>query len=259
MRIVTLNVNGLRAAARKGLFDWLPGSGADIVCFQETRTQAHQRDPSLWERSGYTAFFADAIRPGYAGTAILACREPDQIETGFGNPEFDGEGRLVGARWGTLWVFSLYVPSGSQGPERQASKDRFLAVFPKVLERMAARGKTIVAGDFNIAHRAIDLKNARANEKHSGFLPHERAWMDRIFDPSSAFSDAFRQVDPHPDRYTFWSNRGRAYEKDVGWRIDYEVITRDLASSVRSARILRPLRFSDHAPLVIDYDGLEFS
>ncbi len=259
MRILSLNVNGLRAAARKGLFDWLPESRADIACFQETRTQAHQRDPRLWERSGYAAFFADASRPGYAGTAILARHEPDEIETGFGNPEFDSEGRLVGARWGGLWVFSLYVTSGSQGPERQASKDRFLMVFPKVLERMASRGGTILAGDFNIAHRAIDLKNARANEKHSGFLPHERAWMDRLFAESSAFSDAFRKIDPDPGRYTFWSNRGRAYEKDVGWRIDYEVITRDLVSSVRSAEILRALRFSDHAPLVIDYDLPGFS
>jgi exodeoxyribonuclease-3 len=254
MRILTLNVNGLRAATRKGLFDWLPESGAEIACLQETRTQAHQRDPALWERGGYTGCFADARRPGYAGTAILARREPDEVEIGFGDPEFDGEGRLVAARWGPLWVCCVYFPSGSQGPERQASKDRFLVSFPQALARIRSRGGTVLAGDFNIAHRPIDLRNAHANEKHSGFLPHERAWMDDLFSGPAGFRDAFRLVDPDAGRYTFWSNRGRAYEKDVGWRIDYQVVTPDLAPAVRSVMIARALRFSDHAPLLIDYD-----
>ncbi|EQD33399.1 exodeoxyribonuclease III Xth, partial [mine drainage metagenome] len=204
---------GLRSAARKGFLDWLPVSGADIACLQETRVSEAQRAELPLGRTGYVGHYADALRPGYAGTAILTRREPDEIERGFGEPEFDEEGRLIGARFGALWVISLYLPSGSLGPERQASKDRFLEAFPRVLTRLRARGPLILAGDFNIAHRPIDLRNARANEKHSGFLPHERVWFDWLFSADGGFVDAFREVNQEPEQYTYWSNRGRAYEK----------------------------------------------
>lgn len=254
MRVLTFNVNGLRAAARKGFLEWLPESGADIVCLQETRLSEAQRSELPLAGTGYVGYHADAIRAGYAGTAILARREPDQVERGFGAPEFDGEGRLIAARFGALWVISLYLPSGSLGPERQASKDRFLAAFPPVLTRLRSRGPLILAGDFNIAHRPIDLKNAKANEKHSGFLLHERVWLDWLFGPEGGLVDAFRVVNQEPGQYTYWSNRGRAYEKNVGWRIDYQAVTSDLAQAVRQAWIYKEKRFSDHAPLLIDYD-----
>ncbi|MHB1544481.1 MAG: exodeoxyribonuclease III [Gammaproteobacteria bacterium] len=256
MRVITLNVNGLRSAARKGLLDWLPTSGADIVCLQETRLSDAQRAELSLGRTGYVGHYADALRPGYAGTAILARSEPDEVERGWGEPEFDREGRLIAARFGALWVISLYLPSGSLGPERQASKDRFLQAFPQVLARLRVRGPLILAGDFNIAHRPIDLRNAKANEKHSGFLPHERAWLDWLFSPDGGLVDAFREVNQEKDQYTYWSNRGRAYEKNVGWRIDYEAVTPDLARTVQGASIYKEQRFSDHAPLVLDYEGV---
>lgn len=255
MRVLTLNVNGLRSAARKGFLDWLPGSRADVVCLQETRLSESERGALPLGRTGYVGHYADALRPGYAGTAILARAEPDEITRGFGEPEFDKEGRLIAARFGSLWVVSLYLPSGSLGPERQASKDRFLAAFPEALAKLRARGPLILAGDFNIAHRPIDLRNARANEKHSGFLPHERAWLDGLFAPDGGLIDAFRVVNQEPDQYTYWSNRGRAYEKNVGWRIDYEAVTPDLGGAVIGASIYKGERFSDHAPLILDYEG----
>jgi exodeoxyribonuclease-3 len=254
MRVLTFNVNGLRSASRKGFLDWLPTSGADIACLQETRVPEVERAELKLGAAGYVGHYADALRPGYAGVAILSRREPDEIERGWGVPEFDDEGRLLAARFGSLWVISLYLPSGSLGPERQASKDRFLDAFPEALARFRNRGPLILAGDFNIAHRPIDLRNAKANEKHSGFLPHERAWLDWLFSADGGLVDAFRVVNPDPDQYTFWSNRGRAYEKNVGWRIDYEAVTPDLARTVQSASIYKTQRFSDHAPLMLDYE-----
>ncbi|MCS6995620.1 MAG: exodeoxyribonuclease III [Casimicrobiaceae bacterium] len=254
LRIVTLNANGLRAAHAKGLTDWLRRlRGWDVFCLQELKAAPEDIPPSLHRIKRAQGHFYPAARKGYAGTALWS-RHRAEIRCGFGVPEFDAEGRYLEADFGRLIVASVYVPSGSAGPERQASKDRFLAVFPAVVERLVARGKEVLlCGDFNIAHREIDLKNWRSNQKHSGFLPHERAWIGRLFD-EFGFVDVFRRLDPRPEQYTWWSNRGQAWSKNVGWRIDYQIATPGLAATARRALIYKDERFSDHAPLVIDYD-----
>ncbi len=251
LRVTTFNANGLRAAVRKGFYDWLAEVRPDVVALQEVRARPEEIPPPPPD---YTLEVAPAERAGYAGVAVLARRPLCCVARGFAVEEFDREGRLLLADLGPVRLAALYVPSGSQGPERQASKDRFLEVFPPVLDRWRASGRTIVAGDFNIAHRAIDLRNARSNEKHSGFLPHERAWMDRVLAPGD-WTDSLRLLHPDtPGLYTWWTYRGRAWEKDVGWRIDYQIVTPDLVPAVRAARIDRAPRFSDHAPYTVDYD-----
>ena len=254
MRIVTLNANGIRSAARKGLFDWLPSERADVVCIQETKAQVAQlADRVFWPR-GYHCYYFDAETKGYAGTALYAKREPTRIERGFGVRAFDAEGRYLEARFDGFSVVSLYLPSGSSGPARQESKFRFLDAFLPHLRRLRRRRKpTILCGDFNIAHQPIDLKNWRSNQGNSGFLPEERRWLDAVFG-AEAYVDAFRAVNAEPDQYTWWSNRGQAYAKNVGWRIDYHVTSAALRERIRRASIYKERRFSDHAPLTIDYD-----
>ncbi|MBU6469825.1 MAG: exodeoxyribonuclease III [Gammaproteobacteria bacterium] len=255
MRIITLNVNGVRSAARKGLFEWLPKQRADVVCLQETKAQAGQLTDSIFRPEHHHCFYFDAQKKGYAGTALFARREPDEVIMGIGAGEFDAEGRYLEARFGKISVVSLYLPSGSSGPKRQASKDRFLKIFMPYLKSLRRKKREyVLCGDWNIAHKEIDLKNWRNNQKNSGFLPHERAWMDELFG-TEGFVDAFRVVDPRPGQYTWWSNRGRAWAKNVGWRIDYQVITPGLKSAVQKARIYTAQRFSDHAPLILDYAG----
>jgi len=202
---------------------------------------------------GYHSFFHEAERKGYAGVAVYSRHEPERVVRGFGVAEFDREGRYLELQHGALAVVSLYMPSGSAGPERQASKFRFLESFMPHLQRLRRRRRHyILCGDWNIAHRAIDLRNWKANQKNSGFLPEERAWMDRLFGPAG-YVDAFREVNPAADQYTWWSNRGQARAKNVGWRIDYQVVSGSLAGTARAARIYTAERFSDHAPLVMDY------
>ncbi len=254
MRILTLNCNGIRSAARKGLFDWLPTQSADIVCLQETKAQVHQLEGGEFRPDGYHCYYFDAERKGYSGVAVYSKVQPDRVIRGFGVPEFDGEGRYLELQIGRLSVVSLYLPSGSSGPERQASKFRFLDAFLPYLKKLGRRRREyVLCGDFNIAHREIDLKNWRSNQKNSGFLPEERAWLDRLF-MELAWVDAFREVDPRPDQYTWWSNRGRARAKNVGWRIDYQVVSPGLKGAARSAAIFTGQWFSDHAPLVMDYE-----
>jgi exodeoxyribonuclease-3 len=251
LRVTTFNANGLRAAVRKGFYDWLVATRPDVVALQEVRARAEEIPPPPPE---YRLELASAERAGYAGVGLLSRRPLRSVTSGFGVEEFDREGRLLLADLGPVRVASLYLPSGSQGPQRQASKDRFLAVFPPVLERWRIEGRTIVAGDFNIAHRAIDLRNAKSNEKNSGFLPHERAWMDRLFAPDG-WKDTLRLLHPDtPGLYTWWTYRGQAWAKDVGWRIDYQIVTPELAPAVRAVRIDREARLSDHAPYTVDYE-----
>ena len=249
MRIITLNANGIRAAARKGLFTWLVRQRADLVCIQETKAQRQQLQDRLFYPRGWHCVYADAERKGYSGVALYSRREPDAVRCGFGVPEFDAEGRYLEMR-----IVSLYVPSGSSSEARQQAKFRFMDVFMPYLETLQGNGRDyVICGDWNIAHRPIDLKNWRANQKNSGFLPEERAWMDRLFG-TAGFADAFREVNQLPEQYTWWSNRGQAWEKNVGWRIDYQVLSAGLAGSARRARIYKDRRFSDHAPLIMDYD-----
>jgi exodeoxyribonuclease III len=252
MRIITLNVNGIRSAGKRGLFDWLERQRADVVCLQETRALEHQ-----WEDShqvpGYLQHLYAAERPGYSGVAVLSRREPDRVVRGFKVDEFDREGRYLEVRFDKLSVVSLYLPSGSSGPERQASKFRFLDAFmPHLRKLRRSKREYILCGDWNIAHRQIDLKNWRSNQKNSGFLPEERAWMDELLG-RERYIDAFRALEPGPDHYTWWSNRGAAYAKNVGWRIDYQILSPGLAGTPRKAHIHKEPRFSDHAPLIMDY------
>jgi exodeoxyribonuclease III len=254
VRIITLNVNGIRSAASKGLFDWLKRQRADVVCLQETKAQERQLGAAQFRPHGYHCFYFDSERKGYSGTAIFSRREPDDLKRGFGIPEFDREGRYLEARFGKLSVVSVYLPSGSAGPERLASKFRFLDCFQPHLQQLGrGRRQYVLCGDWNIAHKEIDLRNWRSNQKNSGFLPEERAWLDHLFGPMR-YVDAFRQINNKPNQYTWWSNRGRAWEKNVGWRIDYQVLSRTLLEAPARASIYKTHRFSDHAPLIMDYD-----
>lgn len=254
MRIMTLNCNGVRAAARKGFFEWLPGQDADVVCLQETKAQENQLDPEVFHPEGYHCFYHDAEKPGYSGVAIYSRRDPERVVFGLGWKDFDAEARYLQVDYPSLSVVSLYLPSGTTGDARQQVKYDFMDRFMRHLRKLR-RGKreVVIAGDWNIAHKEIDLKNWRSNRKNSGFLPEERAWMDRLFG-RAGWVDAFRQVNPEPDQYTWWTYRARAFEKNVGWRIDYQVVTPGLKGSVQGASIYTGQRFSDHAPLTIDYD-----
>jgi exodeoxyribonuclease-3 len=254
MRVITLNVNGIRSAAAKGLFPWLAKQKADVICLQEVRCTEIQLEGHDVSLPGYHAAYYAAERPGYAGVALFSRERPLRLVRGFGIAEFDQEGRYLEAQFAKFAVVSLYLPSGSSGPARQASKDRFLKAFLPHLRALKRRRRPyILCGDWNIAHRAIDLKNWRANQRNSGFLPHERAWLDELFE-QVGFVDAFRHVDAAPDRYTWWSNRGQAWAKNVGWRIDYQIASPRLAHTARTAHIYKESRFSDHAPLIMDYE-----
>ncbi|QJD28812.1 exodeoxyribonuclease III [Methylococcus geothermalis] len=254
MRIITLNANGIRSAARKGFFDWLPRQHADVVCLQEIKAQTAQLNDELFWPANYSCYYLEAEKKGYSGVALYARKEPDEVIPGLGWEDMDAEGRYLEARFGNLSVVSLYFPSGSSSEERQAVKFSFLDRFLPFLDECARSGRQyIFCGDWNIAHKPIDLKNWRSNQKNSGFLPEERAWLDRVFD-DNGWVDAFRTVNPEPEQYTWWSNRGQAWAKNVGWRIDYQVVSPSLRNLIRSAAIYKDERFSDHAPLTIDYD-----
>jgi exodeoxyribonuclease-3 len=254
VKIITLNVNGIRSAAGKGFFEWMLKRRPDVACLQETKAQEHQLSPEVQNLRGYYSYFHDAEKRGYSGVAIYCKRKPDRVITGLGWPDIDAEGRFLQADFGALSVVSLYLPSGSSSPERQAVKFDFMERFLPVLKKLhRSRRNYVICGDWNIAHKAIDLKNWRGNQKNSGFLPEERAWMDTVLD-SVGWVDAFRVVNPNPDQYTWWSNRGRAWEKNVGWRIDYQIVSSRLKGAVKSAAIYKERRFSDHAPLTLIYD-----
>lgn len=254
MRIITLNMNGIRAAAKKGFYDWLERQDADVVCLQELKAQRHQLDGSVFHPKGYHVQFHEAQRKGYSGVAIYARRAPDRIVSGVGWSDFDAEGRYLQMDFGALSVVSIYLPSGTSGEERQSFKYEIMDRLKPVLNKFRRqRCEYILCGDWNIAHKKIDLKNWRANQKHSGFLPEERDWMDWLFG-HAGFVDVFRRIDPREDQYTWWSNRGQAWAKNVGWRIDYQVATPGIAKSATVAQIYKDERFSDHAPLTIEYD-----
>lgn len=254
MRIISLNANGIRAAHRKGFFDWLATQDADVICIQETKAQQHQLTDPAFRPEGYHCWYVDAEKPGYSGVALYARKRPRKVITSLGMAEFDAEGRYVEAQFDDIAVASVYLPSGSSSDARQEAKWRFLDGFGAHLERLRRRRREyVLCGDWNIAHKPIDLRNWKGNQKNSGFLPEERAWMDELFG-RRGFVDAFRQVNDQPDQYTWWSNRGRARENNVGWRIDYHVVTPGMAARVQRAAVYKDSWFSDHAPLTIDYD-----
>ncbi len=254
MRIVSLNLNGIRSAAGKGFLAWAARQRADAICVQEIKAQASDLTETLGRIGRLQGYFHYAEKKGYSGVGIYLRDRPDAIVEGLKIPEIDTEGRYLAARYGKLDVISVYLPSGSSGPDRQAAKFRFMERFFPHLQRLRSSGREIVlCGDWNIAHQQIDLKNWRSNQKNSGFLPEERAWLTDVLG-KLGFVDVFRQLDPRPDQYTWWSNRGQAYANNVGWRIDYQIATPGIAARARAARIYKDQRFSDHAPLVIDYD-----
>lgn len=254
MKIMTVNVNGIRSAASKGFLRWMVQQGADVVCLQETKSQIPLLSPELLSPGGYHGYFHDAIKCGYSGVGLYCRREPDRVSSGLGWPDMDMEGRYLQADYGNVSIVSLYVPSGSSGPERQQVKFGFLERFKDRLLGLRQDGREyILCGDWNIAHKNIDLKNWRGNQKNSGFLPEERAWMDWLVG-DAGYVDVFRRLNPREEQYTWWSNRGRAYEKNVGWRIDYHIATPGIAALAHRESIYREEKFSDHAPLTIDYD-----
>lgn len=254
MKIITLNANGIRSAARKGFYDWLSHQGADIVCLQELKAQGHQLHDSAYHPQEYYCTYYCAEQKGYSGVAIYSRRSADRLIHGLGWPDFDTEARYLQADFGNLSIVSLYLPSGSSSEARQEAKFDFMRRFSKVLKSHRRKQRElIICGDWNIAHKNIDLKNWRSNQKNSGFLPEERAWMDWLFG-EAGYVDAFRLVNHESEQYTWWSNRGQSWAKNVGWRIDYQVITPGLRDTVRSAQIYKVERFSDHAPLIMDYD-----
>ncbi len=253
MRIITLNVNGIRSAARKGFYAWMQSQDADVVCLQETKAQEHQLPLESAAVAHYTGVFFDAKRKGYSGVAIYAKRAPDRIVRGFGWPEFDEDARFLQFDYGPLSISSLYVVSGAMGPARQVIKEQFLDRLYGYLEALSKDGRSyILCGDYNIAHREIDVYNPRRCEHISGFFPQERAWMDRVLS-ELGWVDAFRVVNKAAGQYTWWSNFQNAFEHNRGWRLDYQLISPDLAGSVSDAGIYRDARFSDHAPVIIEY------
>ena len=256
LRVITLNLNGIRSAAAKGVFRWLARQKADIFCVQEIKAQASDMTAELLAAAGFRGYFHYAEKKGYSGVGLYCRREPDRVIEGLGIREFDAEGRYLRADFGKLSVISVYLPSGSSGEHRQQSKFRFMEQVYPHLARLAKEGREfILCGDWNIAHREIDLKNWRGNQKNSGFLPEEREWLTRVFD-DLGWVDVYRRL--HPDTtgeaYTWWSNRGQAWAKNVGWRIDYQIATPGIVARARKVKIFKDQRFSDHAPLTIDYD-----
>jgi len=253
MRIMTFNCNGIRAAARKGFFDWLPKADADVVCLQETKAQVDQLSDPVFHPEGYHCHYFDAVKKGYSGTALYSRVKPKKVKKGLGFELADTEGRYIQADYEGLSVASLYLPSGSSGDERQARKVSFMGDFMKHMKKLSTVNcEIIVCGDWNICHKEIDLKNWRPNRKNSGFLPEEREWLDVLYD-KVGYVDAFRRVNEEADQYSWWSNRGQARAKNVGWRLDYQVVTEGIAKKARSAEIYTAQNFSDHAPVILEY------
>lgn len=254
-RLITLNLNGIRSAATKGFVEWAEGAGADCMGVQEVKAQQADVAGRFERVAGLDGHFHFAEKKGYSGVGLFTRRAPSAVIAGFGNAEFDAEGRYVEARYDTakrkFSVISCYFPSGSSGEERQAAKYRFLdAIFPHLMALKAER-EFVLVGDVNIAHREIDLKNWKSNQKNSGFLPAERAWLTGLLE--AGLVDVFRTLNTQPEQYTWWSNRGQAWAKNVGWRLDYHLATPGIAALARKEHIYLDERFSDHAPVIIDY------
>ncbi len=256
-RLVSLNLNGIRSAAAKGLLPWVQSLGADCMGVQELKAQASDLAGRFEQLHNLHGHFHCAQKKGYSGVGLYTAHPPSSVVLGLGDAEIDFEGRYIELRFDTparaLSLISCYFPSGSSGEERQQAKFRFLAKMTPHLKQLKTEREFILVGDVNIAHHPIDLKNWRGNQKNSGFLPEERAWMTHTLD-EIGLVDVFRRLNPHPDQYTWWSNRGQAYANNVGWRLDYHLATPALAALAVREHIYLDQRFSDHAPVVIDYD-----
>jgi exodeoxyribonuclease-3 len=254
MKITSVNTNGIRAAQRKGFFEWIEQEKQDVVCIQETKAQVHQLAPELFMPEGYHCYYHDAVKKGYSGTAIYSKIEPLSVKVGIGWEEFDNEGRWLEVDLGDLIVVSLYLPSGSAKDIRQEFKYQTMERLEEEFDRLKATGKKfVICGDWNIVHKEIDIKNWKGNQKNSGCLPQERAWLTKLFDECDLV-DAYREVEKEPHNYTWWSNRGNARANNVGWRIDYHITSKDMAAKAISANVYKDEWYSDHAPLTLVYD-----
>ena len=270
MKVISINLNGIRSAARKGLYDWLQKVDADVVCLQELKAQPDQIDDALYHPEGYYSYFHAAEKKGYSGVGIYCKQKPKAVHRGLGAisdanwQDVDSEGRYLQVDFAKVSVASLYMPSGSAKEERQVFKYDMMARMEPVLTKFArAKRHTIICGDWNIAHKKVDIKNWRGNQKNSGFLPEERAWFDWLLDDADStrddnlnFVDAFRHINHNEHEYTWWSNRGQAWANNTGWRIDYHMVTQGLKNKIikGSELIYKDERFSDHAPLIIEYN-----
>lgn len=257
-KLTSLNLNGIRSAASKGVEAWIAANTPDCICVQEVKAQHADVAGKFDQLAGLKGHFHFAEKKGYSGVGVYSRHEPSDVVVGFGSPEFDAEGRYLEARFDTpqrrLSIISAYFPSGSSGEERQQAKFRFLAEFEPHLLRLRQEREFVLCGDVNIAHKKEDLKNWRSNQKNSGFLPEERAWMTKLLDEHGVV-DVYRQLQPDATEtaYTWWSNRGQAWLNNVGWRLDYQIATEGIAQTAREATVYKTSRFSDHAPLTIDY------
>ncbi len=254
MRLVSFNVNGIRAAARKGLLDYVARESADVLMFQETKAHVDQLDASLVQPEGWVALYESGERRGYSGTATWLRRAPDEVWTGFGEERLDREGRILATRLGDLVVFNIYFPNGAQSEERLRYKlDFYDAAFAHFEQQRALGRSLVIAGDYNTAHYPIDLARPKENENISGFLPIERAWLDRLVE--AGYVDTFRHL--HPERagaYSWWSWRAQARPRNIGWRIDYFFVSPELLPRVRAAEILADVEGSDHCPVALELD-----
>lgn len=252
MKIISANLNGIRSALTKGFFEWLQTENPDIVCLQEIKADHDAIPTELKNILGYHATYYPAQKRGYSGVAILAKKAPDNVIIGLNNEEIDNEGRYLEFQYGNLSVISLYLPSGSSGDDKQQKKFRFMDYYLPILKEQNKSRKYIICGDWNIAHQEIDLKNWKGNLKNSGFLPEERQWLSELL--NHGYSDVWRTLYPEEPGYTWWSNRGQAYAKNVGWRIDYHIVSSEIMSKAQNSRIYKEQKFSDHAPLIVEYD-----
>ena len=259
MRIISFNANGIRSAAGKGFFDWLQRQQADVTCIQETKAQEDQLADPTFRPDGHHCFYKDATtKKGYSGVAIYARQEPDEVRSSLGWAPFDDEGRYIEARFGNLSVVSFYIPSGSSGDLRQGFKFEVMEWLKPVLDEWLHSGRDyVLCGDWNIVRSALDIRNWKSNQKNSACLPDERDWLNGLCTTGKAgetgWTDAYRELNPQGEDYTWWSNRGAARANNVGWRIDYQLLTPALRARLKSCAIEREHRFSDHAPFIVDY------
>lgn len=252
-RIITYNVNGIRAAINKEWIDWLKNSGADIVCLQEIKAHPEQLDVKIFEEAGFHHYWYPAQKKGYSGVAILTKQKPDHVQYGMGLDKYDQEGRFLRADFGDVSVVSVYMPSGSSGDDRQAFKMVWLNDFTNYVNQLKQeRPKLIICGDYNICNKPIDIHNPKSNANTSGFLPEERAWFDAFL--AMGFLDSFRMFNQQPHQYTWWSYRANARVKNLGWRIDYNIVTDNLKDQLKGAEILANAMHSDHCPCVLDVE-----